>query len=305
MCKRGDGRYYTVRNPFDHPAFMAWADEADLHDVVEPFAGANHLIDHLKDAGYSFASASYDIEPRAKEVERRDTIVEFPQGFSACVTNPPWLAKNSARARGIPFPDTGWEDLYQVCLNLCLEHCEWVAAIVPESFIRSSFRKDRLSDFITMNTPLFTETEHPAGLALFKPLHYVEERRLHHGLEYIGDLYHMLSYRLQPDPHGQPVKFADPKGNVGLRAVDGTAGPSIRFCSPYEIDASRVRPSNRFVTRLSVQRENWPRWNEVLNDLRSRTRDVILSATKGMRKDGMYRRRLDFTLAKGIIHHER
>ena len=41
LKKKENGRYYTERNPFAHPAFLAWAQKADLRrkTLLEPFAG--------------------------------------------------------------------------------------------------------------------------------------------------------------------------------------------------------------------------------------------------------------------------
>jgi len=80
------------------------ATELPLKTIVEPFAGANSLIRHLESVGYHFAYRAFDIQPAASDVEYRDTLDDFPQGFDVCITNPPWLAKNSAKARGLPFP---------------------------------------------------------------------------------------------------------------------------------------------------------------------------------------------------------
>ena len=48
--QRAKGRFYTQGNPFDHEAFKAWAFQAGLpqSEILEPFAGENSLIHHLK-----------------------------------------------------------------------------------------------------------------------------------------------------------------------------------------------------------------------------------------------------------------
>ena len=148
--KRQRGQFYTESNPFDHPAFMSWARDARLREerILEPFAGANSLIRHLKEMNLCRSSISYDIEPADDGVLFRDTLAWFPEGSSVCVTNPPWLARNSASARQLPFPDCGYDDIYKLALAKCLENCRHVAVLVPESFITSGLFRNRLISFV-------------------------------------------------------------------------------------------------------------------------------------------------------------
>ena len=120
--KRTRGRYYTRGNPFRLTAFARWAERAQLssHTVVEPFAGSNNLIRMLRDVGLCRAYQSYDSAPMARDVAMRDTLQAFPTDYHVCVTNPPWLARNSATRRGLAYPETYHDDLYKHCLELCL-----------------------------------------------------------------------------------------------------------------------------------------------------------------------------------------
>ena len=172
MCiKRQSGQFYTEKNPFQHPAFRLWAKRVDLLRVrvLEPFAGANRLIGHLLDMGLCRGFQSFDIYPANPDVHFRDTLKSFPSGYDACVTNPPWLAKNSVSVRGLPFCAGNHDNLYKYALEKCLDHCPWVAALVPESFIRAKLFQGRLTDFISLTNQLFSDTDHPVGFALFQP----------------------------------------------------------------------------------------------------------------------------------------
>ena len=95
---------------------------------------------------------SCDIHPADERVEMRDTLDAFPLGFDVCITNPPWLAKNSVTARGLAFPDCSYDDLYKFALEKCLDNCGWVAALVPELFIRASLFQERLTDFVSLTS---------------------------------------------------------------------------------------------------------------------------------------------------------
>ena len=302
--KRRNGQFFTQGNPFQHKAFQSWAESSDIsnHTILEPFAGENSLIDHLEGMGLCNNSSSYDIHPSDERVERRDTLESFPKGFDICVTNPPWLARNSATIRGFEFTDCGYDDLYKFALEKCLQNCDWVAALVPESFICAHIFHERLTDFISLNPDLFTDTGHPVGLALFNPLQ-TDDVKVWFGDSYISTLSNLELLRPQPLPDGPIVRFNEPLGNVGLIALDNTKEASIRFCQVEELADYQVKKTGRHITKLHVDGEvRIKRWNEYLDDFRDKTRDVLMTCYKGIRKDGKYRRRLDWKLARGIIH---
>ena len=302
--KRENGRFFTEGNPFGHPAFHCWARSAGLPGkrVLEPFAGANGLIRKLEGLGLCRDYASFDIEPAARDVRERDTLARFPRGYEVCVTNPPWLAKNSARFRGLRFPDCPYDDLYKLALDRCLRNCPQVAALIPESFIRAGLFRSRLVSFVSLTARMFEETGHPVGLALFGP-DWTADVTVWSGDERVGTLAELERLRPRPRPQGVPVRFNDPDGNVGFIALDNTREASIRFCRVEELAGYQVKPTGRHITKLRVEGPiRIQRWNSVLNRFREATSDVLMTCYKGIRKDGRYRRRCDWALARGIIH---
>ena len=305
-AQRRLGQHFTTDSPFNHPAFFDWADNSRINRevVLEPFAGANHLIDYLVEMNLCNLFISYDIEPADIRVVKRDTLKSFPPNYSVCVTNPPWLARNSATFRGIPFPECRHDDLYKFALEKCLGNCEWVAALIPESFIRAQLFQERLTDFISMPTSsLFEQTGHPVGMALFQPDSSADVR-VWSDNQYIGELSYLETLRPRPTKDGPSVRFNDPDGNVGLIALDNSKSASIRFCTPEELGDYEVKRTNRHITKMRVDgavRLNV--WNDFLRGFRDKTFDVLMTCYKGRRDDGMYRRRLDWALARGIIHH--
>ena len=305
--KRESGRYFTAGNPFVHPAFSEWAELAGIRcsTVLEPFAGANSLIERLQAMGLCNAYASYDVAPASPDVQRRDTLDDFPQGYDVCVTNPPWLARNSASVRGLDFPDTKHDDLYKVALERCLANCRFVAALVPESYVRANLFRQRLLSFISLTANMFQDTGHPVGLALFGDTPGDRGRaQVWSGFERIGDLASLEARRPRPSAAGPEVTFNAPDGNVGLIALDNTFGPSIRFCDVQELRGYRVKDTGRHITKLMVGGHiRIAEWNAALTAFREETRDVLMTCYKGIRKDGRYRRRCDWALARGLIHH--
>lgn len=295
----------TEGNPFQHKAFLDWADRAELprKTIFEPFAGANDLIWHLQDMGLCNEYSSFDISPAHSTVTKRDTLKRFPSG-DVCITNPPWLAKNSATLRGLSYPHTAYDNLYKFALDKCLSNCKWVAALVPESFIRANdaFLMGRLTDFISLTSKLFKDTAHPVGLALFQP-HRSEDTRVWTDR---GEKHLSVLKSLRPEPHKRGVKitFNNPDGNVGLIAFDNTQSASIRFCDVSELKHYQVKNTGRFITKVRVDAKvRIDDWNNYLNAFRLKTWDILMTCYRGIRRDGMYRRRLDWNLARGIIHN--
>lgn len=305
--KRSRGRFYTIGNPFDCEPFQTWAQLAQLPQatVLEPYAGCNALIDHLSDMGLLNRFQSYDIEPASNPVQKQDTIADFPTGFDVCITNPPWLAKNVARRLRMPFPTTPHDDLYQLALELCLKNCAYVAALVPESFIRSGLFKERLHSFVSLRKFIFKDTQHPVGLALFLPQR-VKDTHLWSGKEALGSLNDLLHQRPPEAKATEGIRFNAVDGNIGLRALDNTKGPSIRFCDVSELKDYKVRPTCRSITKIRIPwRVSIARCNAYLHSFRIATQDVLLTPYRGLRQDGMYRRRLDWALARDILVYVR
>jgi hypothetical protein len=186
--KRENGRYFTINNPFNNPAFFKWSKKAGLSQktILEPFAGANHLIETLQSMEICNNYKSYDIFPNNINVEYCDTLKKFPSGFDVCVTNPPYLAQNSAKRRGLKFPKCKYDDLYKFSLDKCLQNCNFVAAIIPASFLNADIFTNRLTDYILLNGKMFLDTDHPVCLALFSPKS--SNTKIYYGNEFIGNL---------------------------------------------------------------------------------------------------------------------
>lgn len=304
--KRELGQYYTVGNPFSLKPFALWAQKANLKKkiVLEPFAGANNIIALLQELDYASDFKSFDIAPNADYVDYRDSLKTFPQGYEVCITNPPWLAKNSATRRGLFFPNPDYDDVYKFALSKCLQNCRYVAAIIPESFITANIFHNRLSCVISLAYEMFSDTDAPACLALFNPEN-TDDFEVFRNNQRLGTYYEMQSF-LPQGCDGHEVSFNDDGGNLGLFAIDGTKTASIRFCQAKELKNYRVSGSCRSITKIKTDKKvDIDCLNKNLNDFRNSTQDVFLTAFKGLRKDGMYRRRLDFGLARRIINASR
>ena len=303
--KRTLGQYYTEQfNPFALHPFLNWKGRKLLQSctVLEPFAGGNHIIRCLQERGLCKSFTSYDISPSHEEVTHRNTLHSFPVGYKICITNPPWLYKSSARRRGLPFPSTCYTDLYQYALSLCLEYCEYVAALLPASFLNSGLFRDRLSSYILLHKKVFAYTDNPVCLALFNPTER-EDISIYYDNEHIGYL-HELEKHMPPPKANTKLRVNDANGSLGFVGIDDTSGASMRFCRGEELEEYNIIYSSRSITRLSgVDATDTAirDLNHALKSFRGDTQDIFLTPFKGLRKDGRYRRRMDFRLLKRII----
>lgn len=312
--KRTHGQFFTVGNPFVLEPFHRWMSEVSLlpgERVLEPFCGANHLVRLMREAGYDLEWSCYDLHPPAPRLEgvsiqRRNSLARFPKGSRLAITNPPYLAKNSATRRGLPFPSTPHDDVYKFALAVALANVDYLGAIIPESFLTAGELTSRLDCVVSLPWAMFDDTEHPVCLALFSP-HLTPDFEVFSGNERLGAHSSLAGFLDDQPTVDVPWKFNDPKGSVGIRAVDNQKGASIAFVSGSDIPGSQVKHTSRALTRVSgLPPEIAPcvvlsAANELLGEYRAHTQDVLLTPFKGLRADGKYRRRLDFGTARALL----
>ena len=150
---------------------------------------------------------------------------------------------------------------------------------------------------------MFNDTENPVCLALFSS-QIVSGVEIFDDEEKIG-LLHELEKALPKKTHDVELVFNHPSGALGFVAFDNTRAPSIRFCLGEELERYDVGFSTRMITRIHGNFENLPTaiemLNEKLGEFRDQTGDIFLTPFKGLRKDGKYRRRMDYRLAPTFI----
>lgn len=108
---------------------------------------------------------------------------------------------------------------------------------------------------------------------------------------------------MPPASNDGSIRFNDPAGQIGLYCTDNTREPSIRFCRGSEI-TRRVKHSDRLITRIAVPHRDPAtlvcKLNKELDATRN-THDVFFAPFKGLRKDGKYRRRIDYEFVRNLI----
>ncbi len=306
--KRSLGSYYTTVNPFSLTAFQEWMKEVNVNGPwLEPFAGTGNIPKMLASIGIKPTWDLFDIDTSLTDVELRDTLNDFPEGYDVAISNPPYLSYHFAKRKGLAVSKKdfrGYQSLYLVALEKCLEHCAYVGLIIPESFLTTGLFRDRMQHFISLPFQMFDETEMPVALALFGP-QGTRDFTVWSGHELIGNF-----LQLPPIPpstiHGSEFKFNIPHGKIGLKAIDGNLGPSIKFVPAEEIPVGKVKNSARLLTRIHYSGDLdvdqlMENANAFLDIWRESTCDIHLTAFKGVRKDGKYRRRLDYQNARNIL----
>jgi hypothetical protein len=318
------GQFYTRSSPFQFERFKKWflsIPNLNQIKIIEPFAGSNSIAKMILDE-YSMIKSdnwrSFDIEPEAQELNlvpevkltRKDTLLDFPSGFDIAITNPPYLAKNSATRKGSEVDFGIYQDLFEISLERMLSKCDYVAAIIPESFITRNVFQHRLEFVISLNIEMFHDTEFPVCLAVFSPMNS-SNFEIWRGAQFLGNFKELKqnSENLLVDTKPRIITFNDPLGILGLTAIDSTMKPTIRFIPGSQIDNSKIKISSRAETRMSSDLFSKIRSidelileaNKILDEYRLLTHDVFLTSFKGLRADGAYRRRLDWNTASRIL----
>lgn len=300
--RRGGGVFDTVGNPFVLDPFRLWAEMAGLPDrvVLEPFAGRNSIVESLRDLGMLRTSVSFDIEPRADRVERRDTLHSFPTGYEVCVTNPPWLHKSACSKLGLDFAGGRFDDLYEAALDRALSNCKWVAMLLPANYIRQAFRQERLHTFVLLHAKLFRHTETPTCLALFHPEAYsdvdiwFDNRRVGFKSEFRKHYPFHRRFNLEAQWHED--------GPIVVSRFDTTHSETLGFTAYDRLADYITRTGHKLTPTYRLRLHPAPSpleldtiltdANQRLTTYRRKTEDALLRCWKGLRRDGRYRRSL-------------
>lgn len=302
MSKQLLGQFYTTTDPFSiSDAFNAWyAMVPKDKTILEPFAGAGHLFSYI-DANWD----GFDLQPNHPKVVEKDTIKDFPIGYEVCITNPPYLAKTVVSRKKLPVI-LNHEDLYLDALQQCLNHCSYVAAIIPSTFWNQNLFKDRLYAWDKFDMELFTDTDNPVGVAYFVPTKVNRTRTFISGKEVF------LNTNNTPITTDFPVVF-NPEGlspflvngidtieknNIHFRKIDG-------FDIAKLVDnTGKCKSTNRNMFPIEcpyLKEDDLPQINKMIDSWREETQDFFLTSFKSCKKDGKYRKRISFKEVRWIL----
>ena len=316
------GSFYTTKSGWltdQVRQFLEKALSESNGNLLDPFAGDGHLLEAMKSDSVLGArvkqATGFDIQGDAFPFN--DSLVAIPNPQRAViVTNPPYLANHSAKRKGVDqlvakyFAGSSQKNLYRIALEKALESADYVVAIIPETFLLSTFPKHRLELAVVIQDSLFGDTDAPALVACFTK-ESCADARIFTGNQSIGNLSEILALRDSIAPK-QKIVFNEPTGRIGLRAVDGSDGKSpIAFVAAVDFiyPAESVAVSSRLMTYLDLPEFSdaeisklIAEANAVLSQIREASSDLVLAPFKGNDKNGLRRRRLDYALARRILN---
>jgi hypothetical protein len=319
------GSFYTTKSGWLTPEVRGFLEKALGHSggqLLDPFAGDGHLIDLVKSdpiLGKQVKQATgFDIQ--GDTFPFNDSLVAIPNPQRAViVTNPPYLANHSAKRKGVDqlvakyFDGSTQKNLYRIALEKALESADYVVAIIPETFLLSTFTKHRLELAVVIQDSLFGDTDAPALVACFTK-EACADARIFTGNQSIGNLSEILALRDSTAPK-HTIVFNDRNGRIGLRAVDGSDGISpIAFVAAcdFEYPSDSVAVSSRLMTYLDLPEIGEAdlaavieQANGILLQIRLASGDLVLAPFKGNDRNGKRRRRLDYGLARKILNQAR
>ena len=313
------GQFFTKESVWLKQQIIDFIKSTKTTVAYDPFAGAGDLLNVAKKLGYKELKGLDKDEKLNWDLN--DSLVNIPSIKNAIIiTNPPYISNYSAVRKGVfdklkhYFEDSIYDDVYLIALDKMLKAEEYVVAIIPETFINSNYQnKDRLNSITIIEDNPFTDTDTPVIIACFDGKNKTLDKvKIYKNEKYINTLGNIEKLRLYPN-RDVDINFNDKNGWLGVRCVD-TTNPKdmLRFDFKENIDydwTKGIKVSSRLLTLVSIGVEEDKRkafikeCNRILNDIRDKTNDIILSPFKGNMKNGRRRRRLDFLTCRAILEN--
>lgn len=309
------GQYFTKGVQWLKPQINDFIKNSKCTVAYDPFAGAGDLLSVSPEYGI-FETKGLDIDEKL-DWENNDSLKSIPTIKDAIIiTNPPYLAKQSASRKNIClneyFKDSPYDDIYLVALSKMIEAQKHIVAIIPESFINSSFKdKNLLSSVTILEENPFNDTEVPVCVACFDGIYKdFSEIKIYKNDKFVDFLENIINLRIEPE-NSLKVTFNDTEGWLGIRAIDSTDDiNNIKFDYKENIKydwRNKIKNTSRHFTLVSIDisDDSRPKFlekcNLLLNEIRIKSSDILLTPFMGNTKSGKRRRRLDFRLARAII----
>lgn len=309
------GQFFTKESLWLKPQIKDFILSSGCTIAYDPFAGGGDLLTVATTLGFT-QTIGLDID-KTLSWEYNDSLIEIPHINNAIIiTNPPYIAKQSASNKKIDlskyFSKSKYDDIYLIALDKMLESQKNVVAIIPESFINSSYRqKSKLYSITILEENPFADTENPVCVVCFDSIiKDFDKIKIYKNETYINSLHDIQKLRIEPT-HQTKITFNTLKGWLGLRAIDSTNDLTfINFDYKENFKYNwqkNIKASSRHFSLIDIDVPLEKRkafineCNNILHNLRLKSADIILTPFKGNTKNGTRRRRLDFRLARAIM----
>lgn len=315
MKKRKLGQYFTKKNSWLKPHIIEFIEHSHCTIAYDPFAGDGDMLNCSAEYGINKIKG-LDIDD-CLPWEHNDSLKNIPHIENAIIiTNPPYLTNYSAKRKkileGMEEYFSQYTDLYQLAIIKMLEAQDYVVAIVPETFINSTFLS-KVSNRVVSITVLienpFEDTETPVCVVCFDKIDEYRDIKIYIEDRYFDTLKNIKAKALHPLKKYK-ITFNKVNGPLAIRAVDmPTDDKKIKFMSVRELsyDLAHIKHSSRLITVVDIETFGLDiekiacQCNNILNKYRKDTGDINLSPFKGNANDGTRRRRLDYKTARAII----
>lgn len=317
--KRTLGQFFTKGDCWLRPQVKQFISESSAHIAYDPFAGDGCLLRKaLEDIATIKQIRGLDID-KTLGWEWNDSLENIPHINDAIIiTNPPYISNYSARRKRINeslekyFRKTDYDDVYMIALDRMIEAQDNVVAIIPETFINSSYKqKSKLRSISILEENPFNDTDTPVVVVCFDGREKdFKDIVIYKDSNYVCTLKDLEESRIKPIGNID-VRFNDKNGWLAVRCVDSTnPNDMLRFGFKEDIDydwEGGIKVSSRLLTLIDIDVPKEKRkcfiaqCNKILNDIRLKSHDLILSPFKGNMKNGVRRRRLDFYTCRAII----
>lgn len=310
------GQFFTKESFWLRPQIEEFIKNTHCKIAYDPFAGGGDLLKVAKEKLGFQSVFGLDID-ESLNWKSNDSLLQIPHIDDAIIiTNPPYIAKQSASRKGIDlsiyFAKSHYDDIYLIALDKMLEAQKYIVAIIPESFINSSFLKKNFINSITIleDNP-FEDTENPVCAVCFdgeyKKLNKI---KIYKNDDLVGDFGDIESIRISPN-NDIKITFNTLEGWLGLRAIDSTDDKTFihfDYKENFKYDwNSKIKVSSRHYSLINIdvpklkRNEFISECNLILKNIREQSSDILLTPFKGNTKSGIRRRRLDFKLARAIM----
>ena len=310
------GQFFTKATLWLKPQVEDFIKNSHCSVAYDPFAGGGDLLKAASEIIGFKKTKGLDID-ESLNWEFNDSLLNIPHVDNAIIiTNPPYIAKQSASRKKIDlskyFSTSPYDDVYLIALDKMLAAQKYVVAIIPESFINSSYKLKRKIQSITiLEENPFEDTENPVCVVCFDGIcKGYDEIAVYKNDKLVNTLEKIQNIRIEPN-HTIKITFNTLKGWLGLRAIDSTDDKTF-ICFDYkdnfEYDwESNIKVSSRHFSLIDIDVPDKHRGafinrcNEIIKKVRIDSSDILLTPFKGNTKKGVRRRRLDFRLARAIM----
>ena len=310
------GQFFTKATLWLKPQVKEFIKQSGCTIAYDPFAGGGDLLRAAADILGFNNTKGLDIDDTLNW-GINDSLLNIPSIDNAIIiTNPPYIAKQSASRKKIDlskyFSTSIYDDVYLIALDKMLDAQKNVVAIIPESFINSSFKqKNKIHSITILEENPFEDTENPVCVVCFDGVDKdFNDIKVYKNETLINTLRQIQDIRIEPN-NSIDITFNTLQGWLGLRAIDSTDDKtfiSFDYKENFKYDwEHRIKESSRHFSLINIEipkdkrKQFIEKCNDVLNKIRIDSSDILLTPFKGNTKKGVRRRRLDFRLARAIM----